>query len=65
MPEAEDHFQSLTRRQQVIVLDMVEKQLQYQPDVETRNRKPMRLNRDWRRERAGHIIEFKRRDCEC
>ncbi len=26
------------------ILDTVEKQLQYQPDVETRNRKPMRPN---------------------
>ena len=43
-PDTEDHFRSLTRREQVIVLDMVEKQLQYQPDVETRNRKPMRPN---------------------
>ena len=31
-------------RQQVTVLDTVEKQLRYQPAVETRNRKPMRPN---------------------
>jgi len=43
-PETEDHFQYLSKRQQVTVLDTVEKQLQYQPDVETRNRRPMRPN---------------------
>lgn len=43
-PETEDHFRALTARQQMTVLDMVEKQLQYQPSVETRNRKPMRPN---------------------
>ncbi len=31
-------------RQQVTVLDTVERQLQDQPGVETRNRKPMRPN---------------------
>ncbi len=43
-PDTEDHFRVLTTRQQVTVLDTVEKQLQYQPDVETRNRRPMRPN---------------------
>ncbi|MBI4824554.1 MAG: type II toxin-antitoxin system RelE/ParE family toxin [Nitrospirae bacterium] len=43
-PETEGHLQALTRRQQVIVLDTVEKQLQYQPAVETMNRKLMRPN---------------------
>ena len=43
-PETEDHFRYLSKRQQVVVLDTVEKQLQSQPDVETRNRKPMRPN---------------------
>jgi mRNA-degrading endonuclease RelE of RelBE toxin-antitoxin system len=43
-PDTEDHFRVLTTRQQVTVLDAVEKQLQYQPTVETRNRKPMRPN---------------------
>jgi mRNA-degrading endonuclease RelE of RelBE toxin-antitoxin system len=43
-PETEDHFQYLSKRQQVVVLDTVEKQLQFQPDIETRNRKPMRPN---------------------
>ena len=43
-PVTEDHLRSLTKRQQVIVLETVEKQLSYQPDVETRNRKPMRPN---------------------
>ena len=43
-PDTEDHFHVLTTRQQVTVLDTVEEQLQYQPAVETRNRKPMRPN---------------------
>jgi len=43
-PDTEDHFQYLSKRQKVIILDTVEKQLQYQPGVETRNRKPMRQN---------------------
>jgi mRNA-degrading endonuclease RelE of RelBE toxin-antitoxin system len=34
----------LTKRQQSTVLDTVERQLQHQPTVETRNRKPMRPN---------------------
>jgi mRNA-degrading endonuclease RelE of RelBE toxin-antitoxin system len=43
-PDAEDHLKALTARQQAIVLDAVDKQLKYQPTVETRNRKPMRPN---------------------
>jgi hypothetical protein len=43
-PDSEDHFRFLTKRRQVTVLNTVEKQLQDQPDVETRNRKPMRPN---------------------
>ncbi|MBM4308031.1 MAG: type II toxin-antitoxin system RelE/ParE family toxin [Deltaproteobacteria bacterium] len=43
-PDTEDHFRALTKHQQVTVLDTVEKQLQYQPAIETRNRKPMRPN---------------------
>jgi mRNA-degrading endonuclease RelE of RelBE toxin-antitoxin system len=43
-PETEEHFQYLSKRQQVMVLDTVEKQLQFQPGFETRNRKPMRPN---------------------
>lgn len=43
-PETEEHFQSLSKRQQVLVLDTVEKQLQFEPGIETRNRKPMRPN---------------------
>lgn len=34
----------LTTRQQVIVLDSVDKQLMYQPTLETQNRKLMRSN---------------------
>jgi mRNA-degrading endonuclease RelE of RelBE toxin-antitoxin system len=43
-PETVVHFRVLTTRQQIIVLDTVEKQLGFQPGVETRNRKPMRPN---------------------
>ena len=43
-PEAEEHLRVLTARQQEIVLNTVERQLLYQPTVETRNRKPMRPN---------------------
>ena len=43
-PDAEKHIRLLTTRQQVIVLDKVDKQLKHQPTVETRNRKPMRPN---------------------
>ena len=43
-PDTEDHFRALKKHQQVIVLNTVEKQLQDQPTVETRNRKPMRPN---------------------
>jgi mRNA-degrading endonuclease RelE of RelBE toxin-antitoxin system len=43
-PEAEEHLQWLTARQQKTVLDTVDRQLVNQPNVETRNRKPMRPN---------------------
>ena len=43
-PEAEDHLRRLTTRQQRSVVDAVDRQLADQPTVETRNRKPMRLN---------------------
>ena len=43
-PEAEDHFRALSARQQRIVLDTVNRQLAFQPMMETRRRKPMRPN---------------------
>lgn len=43
-PGTEEHFRALTVRQQSMILDSVERQLKYQPTVETRNRKPMRPN---------------------
>ncbi len=43
-PETVDHLRILTARQQTTILDTVEKQLRFQPGVETRNRKPMRPN---------------------
>lgn len=43
-PDVVEHLRALTVRQQRIILDAVELQLSNQPTVETRNRKPMRLN---------------------
>lgn len=43
-PEAEDHLRTLKKRQQVTVLETIEKQLHHQAAVETRNRKPIRPN---------------------
>src|SRR5437763_14538459 len=43
-PEAEDHLRALTARQQATVLDTADLQLTHEPNVETRNRKPMRPN---------------------
>ena len=43
-PEAEHHLRTLTVRQRAIVLNTVDKQLPYQPTVQTKNRKPLRPN---------------------
>jgi mRNA-degrading endonuclease RelE of RelBE toxin-antitoxin system len=43
-PEAEEHLQRLTARQRKAVLDTADRQLLNQPNVETKNRKPMRPN---------------------
>jgi mRNA-degrading endonuclease RelE of RelBE toxin-antitoxin system len=43
-PDTEKHFRVLTASQHGIVLDKIERQLKYQPTIETRNRKPMRPN---------------------
>lgn len=43
-PETEHHLRTLTARQRAIVLNTVDKQLQYQPTVQTKNRKPLRPN---------------------
>lgn len=43
-PDTVEHFQFLTRFQKVTVLDIVEKQLSFSPDRESKNRKPMRPN---------------------
>ena len=42
--ETSEHLQVLTARQRSIVFDSVDRQLSHQPNVETRNRKPMREN---------------------
>jgi mRNA-degrading endonuclease RelE of RelBE toxin-antitoxin system len=43
-PETEEHLRTLTAFQRSIVFDAVDRQLTHQPNVETRNRKPMRPN---------------------
>ncbi len=43
-PETDAHLGGLTARQRMLVFDTVDRQLVYQPTVETRNRKPMRPN---------------------
>ena len=43
-PDAEDHLRALSARQRSTVFDEVDRQLLNEPDVETRNRKPMRPN---------------------
>ena len=43
-PAAEDHLRVLTARQRTTVFDAVDRQLAHQPNMETRNRKPMRPN---------------------
>ena len=43
-PEAVDHLEFFTTREQAIIVDLVERQLINEPLKETRNRKPMRPN---------------------
>ncbi len=43
-PDVIEHLRILTKRDQRIILDEIEQQLTCQPDVRTRNRKPMRSN---------------------
>ena len=43
-PDAEAHLRALSWRNQILVLNAVERQLADQPTVETRNRKRMREN---------------------
>lgn len=43
-PDAVEHLQGFSARDQAIVLDHIEVQLTSQPDVETRNRKRLRPN---------------------
>jgi mRNA-degrading endonuclease RelE of RelBE toxin-antitoxin system len=43
-PDAVDHLRSLSGRARATVLDGVEKQLSYEPEVETRRRKRLRPN---------------------
>ena len=43
-PDAVEHLRGFSARDQSVVLDQIEVQLTYQPDVETRNRKRLRPN---------------------
>ena len=43
-PDAMDHLRALSARERVTVLDMVEEQLTFEPGLETRHRKRLRLN---------------------
>jgi mRNA-degrading endonuclease RelE of RelBE toxin-antitoxin system len=43
-PDANDHFEGLPKYQRAKIVDAIEKQLLRQPQVETRNRKPLRPN---------------------
>jgi len=43
-PATDGHLRVLTARQRMLVFDTVDRQLAYQPTIETRNRKPMRPN---------------------
>jgi mRNA-degrading endonuclease RelE of RelBE toxin-antitoxin system len=43
-PDAVEHLQGFSARDQSVVLDQIEVQLTYQPDAETRNRKRLRPN---------------------
>ncbi len=43
-PATDKHLRALTARQRAMVFDGVDEQLEHEPGVETRNRKPMRPN---------------------
>ena len=43
-PAIDEHLRVLTARQRAVVFDGVDEQLEHEPGVETRNRKPMRPN---------------------
>lgn len=43
-PEVEEHLRGLTVRQRAILFDAIDAQLINEPNIETRNRKPMRPN---------------------
>ena len=43
-PATDEHLRVLTAGQRAVVFDGVDEQLEHEPGVETRNRKPMRPN---------------------
>ena len=43
-PETIEHLRALKATQRALVLDQIDEQLRYQPNVETKNRKRMRPN---------------------
>jgi mRNA-degrading endonuclease RelE of RelBE toxin-antitoxin system len=44
MPKAWEHLQAFSAREQRILLDTIEQQLRHQPNQQTRQRKPLKLN---------------------
>jgi len=50
-PEVKQHLKAIERRYYSLIRTAIEKQLQFEPDVETRNRKPLtrriELEADW------------------
>lgn len=61
----EGQLRYLTAHQRVTILDSIEKQLQYEPLLETRNRKPLRPNpiAPWEL-RAGNLRVFYEVTCD-
>ena len=41
-PEVKRHLRAIERRHHALIRNEIEAQLQYEPDVETRNRKPLK-----------------------
>jgi mRNA-degrading endonuclease RelE of RelBE toxin-antitoxin system len=49
-PEVKDHLRAIERKYHSLIFDRVEEQLRFEPDFETRNRKPLEaplLGADW------------------
>jgi mRNA-degrading endonuclease RelE of RelBE toxin-antitoxin system len=49
-PQVKDHLQSIDRKYRSLIRDTIEEQLQWEPNVQTKNRKSLReplLGADW------------------